>query len=165
MHYAAKFPGHSLNQWLSITWEDMANPGSSGSSKAPEWPKGVEPGSTSPHLHLRVNSWRSSISLDRDHASLELSLVVGRGEPAFLLYYPLLLCSACIPLERYCHHLLLPYTVALQREKKSYLFDNGLWDCVWSNLCIQVQQGIQVTSSAIKQLIWKFSIHAYDCSL
>lgn len=52
-----------------------------------------------------------------------------------------------------------------KERKVSYLFDNRLWDSVWTDFSIQVQQGIQVTCSAIKQLIWKFSICAYDCSV
>lgn len=59
----------------------------------------MEPGSTPPHPHLRDSSQGSSISLDRDCAPVELSLVIGRGEPIFLLCYLLLLCSARILLE------------------------------------------------------------------
>lgn len=54
--------------------------------------------------------------------------------------------------------------VALEREV-SYLFDNRLWDSVRTYFSIQVQQGIQVSCSAVKQLIWKLSICACDCPL
>lgn len=47
----------------------------------------------------------------------------------------------------------------------SYLFDNRLWDSVWTDFSIQVQQGIEVTCSAIEQLIWKLGICADDCPL
>lgn len=39
------------------------------------------------------------VTLDRDCMSLEQSLVIGRDELIFLLYYLLLLHSACILLE------------------------------------------------------------------
>lgn len=72
--------------------------------------EGVEPGSMSPHSHLRVGSQRSSISLNTDYTHLEPSLVVGRGEPVFLLCNLLLLHGVCILLEGtvmafFCHML------------------------------------------------------------
>jgi len=96
---AVQLPGRGLNQCLSTRWEGTANPESSGASNAPESPEGVELGSTPPHSLLRVSSCGSSISLDRDYASLEQSLVVGRGEKIFLFYYVLWFCSAYFSFE------------------------------------------------------------------
>jgi len=59
----------------------------------------ANPGSSGATPHLRVISQGSSIYLDRDHALLDLSLVVRRRELIFLLYYLLLLYSAYIPFE------------------------------------------------------------------
>ena len=90
-----------LSHWfrLCTRWEDMVNPGSSSASSVPKWPKGVEPGSTHPHHHLRVSSQGSCINLDRYFFPLELLLVVRKSETIFLLYYLLLLHTACIPFE------------------------------------------------------------------
>lgn len=80
---AAESPGHSLNPWLSTNWEGRINPGSSGARNVPEWLEGVEPGPGPPDPHSRI----SSIFLNRECTSLEWSLVVGRGELMFFLYY------------------------------------------------------------------------------
>ena len=72
---AVELPGHSVNLWLSTRWEGLDNPGSSGASNAPEWPEGMEPGSAPPQPHLRVSSWVSSISLDRDCTLLKCCLL------------------------------------------------------------------------------------------
>ena len=44
-------------------------------------------------------SCESSISLDRGYALYDLLLIVGRSELIFVLYYPLLFHSVCIPSE------------------------------------------------------------------
>lgn len=106
-----ELPGHSLKQWLSTTWEGVANPDSSGASYASEWPESVETGSTPPHTHVRVRSQGSSISLEIDCTPFELSLFVGRGgQVFFLLCYLLLLHSTYILVEGavtvfHCHTL------------------------------------------------------------
>lgn len=57
---AVELPHHSLNHWLSIKWEGLDNPVSSGASCAPEWLEGVEPS----RPHSRADSRGKGISLD-----------------------------------------------------------------------------------------------------
>lgn len=59
----------------------------------------MEPGSTPPRCHLRVSRDRGSISLDRGYDLYDLLLIVGSSELIFVLYYPLLFHSVCIPSE------------------------------------------------------------------
>lgn len=105
-----ELPGHSLNQWLSTTWEGVANPDSSGASYASEWPESVETGSTPPHPHVRVRSQGSSISLDRLHSFWIVTVCWKGWANFFLLCYLLLLHSTYILVEGavtvfHCHTL------------------------------------------------------------
>lgn len=54
------------------------------------WGGGVEPGSSSPHSHVRLSSRGSSISLHRDCFPLKLLLVLRKGDLIFILKITLL---------------------------------------------------------------------------
>lgn len=69
---------------------------------------GVEPGSSPPHPHLRVSSWGSCIFLDGDSEHSELSLLVDRIEPVFLLFLSAIALYCLYPVRKHCHPHLWP---------------------------------------------------------
>jgi len=55
---AAEMLNHSLKQWLSTWWKAGPTQGSSAACNAPQWPDGVEPGSTPSQTSCKGWQWR-----------------------------------------------------------------------------------------------------------